>query len=159
MWLLVFEFTVTMLFAFSAELYPTLVRGAGVGFCYVSGRMGAVVGPFLNDVPSAELRGVAFAAVALLLLFLASLAFTLPETTKLLPANTMRGMMGNEWKLHSPLRLARSNKGVDISTKCRSSKSATTKDSGERHSGRAPLAAHGNHSVSFDIGSTGIRPR
>ncbi|KAH9378281.1 hypothetical protein HPB48_019533 [Haemaphysalis longicornis] len=69
LWLLVFELTVTTLFAFSAELYPTVVRGAAVGLCYVSGRMGAIVGPFLNDVPSAELRGVAFSAVALLLMF------------------------------------------------------------------------------------------
>ncbi|XP_077557235.1 solute carrier family 22 member 12-like [Haemaphysalis longicornis] len=159
LWLLVFEFTVTTLFAFSAELYPTVVRGAGVGFCYVSGRMGAMVGPFLNDVHSAELRGVAFSSVALLLLFLAFLAISLPETTKLPPANTMRGIMADKWKLHSPLRLARSHKAVHGPTKRRSSKSAAPQDSAGRRCGRTALAAQDNLSVPFGVGSTGIHPR
>ncbi|XP_077557244.1 solute carrier family 22 member 7-like [Haemaphysalis longicornis] len=144
LWLLVFEFTVTTLFAFSAELYPTVVRGAGVGFCYVSGRMGAMVGPFLHDVHSAEWRGVAFSAVALLLLFLAFLAFSLPETTKLPPANTMRGMMADKWKLQSPLRLARSHKGVHGPTKRRSPKTAASKDGGGRRRDRTALSAQDN---------------
>ncbi|XP_077557230.1 organic anion transporter 3-like [Haemaphysalis longicornis] len=152
-------FTVTTLFAFSAELYPTVVRGAGVGFCYVSGHMGAMVGPFLNDVHSAELRGVAFSSVALLLLFLAFLAISLPETTKLPPANTMRGIMADKWKLHSPLRLARSHKAVQGPTKRRSSKTAAPKDSAGRRCGRTALAAKDNLSVPFGVGSTGIRPR
>ncbi|XP_077557248.1 solute carrier family 22 member 7-like [Haemaphysalis longicornis] len=140
LWLLVFEFTATTLFAFSAELYPTVVRGAGVGFCYVSGRMGAIVGPFLNDVPTAELQGVAFSVVALLLMFLAFLAISLPETTKLPPANTMGGMMADKWKLHSPLRLARSHKGVHGPTKCAMSKGIASNDSGRRRRGSMGLA-------------------
>ncbi|XP_077534331.1 uncharacterized protein LOC144146242 [Haemaphysalis longicornis] len=35
-WLLVFEFTVVSVYAFSAELFPTVVRGAGAGLCYVN---------------------------------------------------------------------------------------------------------------------------
>ncbi|XP_077557238.1 solute carrier family 22 member 7-like [Haemaphysalis longicornis] len=159
LWLLVFEFTVTTLFTFSAELYPTVVRGAGVGFCYLSGRMGAMVGPFLNDVHSAELRAMAFSVVALLLLFLAFLAISLPETTKLPPANTMRGVMADKWKLQSPLRLARSHKAVNGPAKRRSTKSAASKDSGGRGRGRTALGAQDNLSLSFGVGPTGIRPR
>ncbi|XP_077557239.1 solute carrier family 22 member 7-like [Haemaphysalis longicornis] len=146
LWLLVFEFTVTTLFAFSAELYPTVVRGAGVGFCYVSGRMGAIVGLFLNHVHSPELRAVAFSAVTLLLLFLAFLALSLPETTKIPPANTMRGMMADKWKLHSPLRLARSNKAVHGTTTRRHSKSIPSKDNGRRRRGSVGLAAQNYNS-------------
>ncbi|KAH9378147.1 hypothetical protein HPB48_004272 [Haemaphysalis longicornis] len=158
LWLLVFEFTSTTLFAFSAELYPTVVRGAAVGFCYVSSRIGAIMGPFLNDVPSAELRGVAFSAVAPLLMFLAFLAFSLPETTKHPPANTMGGMMADKWKLHSPLRLARSHKGVHGPTKRVMAKSIASNDSGRRRRGSMGLAAEdaSAHPYSPDQAACGL---
>ncbi|XP_077557236.1 solute carrier family 22 member 7-like [Haemaphysalis longicornis] len=158
LWLLVFEFTSTTLFGFSAELYPTVVRGAGVGFCYVSGRIGAIVGPFLNDVPSAELQGVAFSAVAPLLMFLAFLAFSLPETTKHPPVNTMGGMMADKWKLHSPLRLARSHKGVHGPTKRGMAKSIASNDSGRRRRGSMDLAAEEGsaHPYSPDQAACGL---
>ncbi|KAH9376558.1 hypothetical protein HPB48_008763 [Haemaphysalis longicornis] len=128
-WLLVFEFTVTTLYAYSAALYPTVVRGAGVGLCYVSGRMGAIAGPFLNDVYTLHLRGVAYSVAAVLLLLFARLAFSLPETTRLPLANTIRGLK-DKWNLRSPLRLARSkeaNRGGSKSGRSRSIVSKTAR--------------------------------
>ncbi|XP_077534290.1 solute carrier family 22 member 12-like [Haemaphysalis longicornis] len=126
-WLLVFEFTVTTLYAYSAELYLMVVRGAGVGLCYVSGRMGAIAGPFLNDVYTLHLRGVAYSVAAVLLLLFARLAFSLPETTRLPLANTIRGLKDDKWNLHSPLRLARSKEDIRGGSKSGRSRSIVSK--------------------------------
>ncbi|KAH9376716.1 hypothetical protein HPB48_013307 [Haemaphysalis longicornis] len=122
-WLLVFEFTVVSVFAFSAELFPTVVRGAGVGLCYLSGRLGAMAGPFLNEVSSLNLRSVAYSVAAVLLLLFSLLVLSLAETAKLPLANTVRALTDDKWKLHFPLRLGRSKEAIRGCTKGRRSKS------------------------------------
>lgn len=37
----------TVLHLYSTELFPTVVRGAGLGFCYVASRLGSVAAPYL----------------------------------------------------------------------------------------------------------------
>ncbi|XP_065304338.2 solute carrier family 22 member 12-like [Dermacentor albipictus] len=108
--LLVFDLSAITVFAFSAELYPTVLRGAALGCCYMSGRLGAFVAPFVDEMRSPPLRGAAYAASAAMLLLLSAMAFALPETRQLAPSNTVQGMMAMEdkWLLYSPLRVARS---------------------------------------------------
>ncbi|KAH6919866.1 hypothetical protein HPB50_029147 [Hyalomma asiaticum] len=106
-WLLVFDVFAITMFIISSELYPTVVRGSGFGLCYTFGRMGAVVAPFVNEIKSGEMKGVAYAIAALLLLISGAMAWTLPETTKLLPANTIRDLSADKWAMRSPLRIAR----------------------------------------------------
>ncbi|XP_075723995.1 organic cation transporter protein-like [Rhipicephalus microplus] len=107
--LLAFDLSAVTLFAFSAELYPTVLRGTALGCCYMSGRLGAFVAPFVNLIPSPPLRSVAYAVSAAMLLVLSVMAFALPETRQLPPSNTMQGMLAMEekWLLGSPLRVAR----------------------------------------------------
>ncbi|KAH7944914.1 hypothetical protein HPB49_001732 [Dermacentor silvarum] len=109
-WLLAFDLCAITIFVFSAELYPTVMRGAGVGLCYAFGRMGAFVAPFVNEIRSAKMKGVAYAVAAALLLLFGVMAMMLPETTRLLPSNTMQEMAANKWRLRSPLRIARTGK-------------------------------------------------
>ncbi|XP_077534333.1 solute carrier family 22 member 4-like [Haemaphysalis longicornis] len=125
-WLLVFEFTVVSVFAFSAELFPTVVRGAGVGLCYLSGRLGAMAGPFLNEVSSLNLRSVAYSVAAVLLLLFSLLVLSLAETAKLPLANTVRALTHDKWKLHFPLRLGRSKEAIRGCTKGDLSKKSRT---------------------------------
>ncbi|XP_072145410.1 solute carrier family 22 member 12-like [Dermacentor andersoni] len=108
--LLVFDLSAITVFAFSAELYPTVLRGTALGCCYMSGRLGAFVAPFVDEMRSPPLRGAAYAASAAMLLLLSAMAFALPETRQLPPSNTVQGMMAMEdkWLLYSPLRVARS---------------------------------------------------
>ncbi|XP_054928898.2 solute carrier family 22 member 7-like [Dermacentor andersoni] len=108
--LVVFDLSAITVFALSAELYPTVIRGAALGCCYMSGRLGALVAPFVNEIPSPLLKSVAYAVSAAMLLLLGTMAFELPETRHLPPSNTVQGMMAVEdkWQLYSPLRVARS---------------------------------------------------
>ncbi|KAH6926389.1 hypothetical protein HPB50_018096 [Hyalomma asiaticum] len=108
--LLVFDMSAITVFSFSAELYPTVLRGAALGCCYMSGRLGAFVAPFVNEIRSAPIRSFAHAISAAMLLLLSTMALALPETKELPPSNTVQGMMAMEdkWLLYSPLRVARS---------------------------------------------------
>ncbi|XP_075556785.1 solute carrier family 22 member 7-like [Dermacentor variabilis] len=108
--LVVFDLSAITVFALSAELYPTVIRGAALGCCYMSGRLGALVAPFVNEIPSPLLKSIAYAVSAAMLMLLGTMAFALPETRHLPPSNTVQGMMAVEdkWQLYSPLRVARS---------------------------------------------------
>ncbi|KAL1418957.1 hypothetical protein MTO96_005498 [Rhipicephalus appendiculatus] len=108
--LLVFDMSAVTVFAFSAELYPTVLRGTALGCCYMSGRLGAFVAPFVTEIPSPPLRSAAYAFSAAMSLLLSATAFALPETRQLPPSNTVQGMLAMEdkWLLGSPLRVARS---------------------------------------------------
>ncbi|KAH7957894.1 hypothetical protein HPB51_028123 [Rhipicephalus microplus] len=107
--LLAFDLSAVTLFAYSAELYPTVLRGTALGCCYMSGRLGAFVAPFVNLIPSPPLRSAAYAVSAAMFLVLSAMAFALPDTRQLPPSNTMQGMLAMEekWLLGSPLRVAR----------------------------------------------------
>ncbi|KAL1418956.1 hypothetical protein MTO96_005497 [Rhipicephalus appendiculatus] len=110
--LLVLGMSAIAAFAFSAELYPTVLRGSALGFCYMSGSIGAFAASFVNEVRSPPLRGAVYAVAAAMLLLLGSMALALPETRQLPPSNTVHGMMlvEDKWLLYSPIRVAR-NKG------------------------------------------------
>ncbi len=68
----------TVLHLFSAELFPTVVRGAGLGYCYVVSRLGSAAAPYALLTLGAR-RGapVAFGVGALAA---ATAALLLPET-------------------------------------------------------------------------------
>ncbi|RWS23965.1 organic cation transporter protein-like protein [Leptotrombidium deliense] len=42
--------TFAILYVFSAEVYPTIVRQIGVGSCAVAGRMGSILSPFVKEM-------------------------------------------------------------------------------------------------------------
>ncbi|KAK8764408.1 hypothetical protein V5799_032986 [Amblyomma americanum] len=58
LWMLVFELCAITLFILPGELYPTVVRGAGLALCYTCGRMGAFAAPFLNRIHSEDMKGL-----------------------------------------------------------------------------------------------------
>ncbi|KAL3188572.1 hypothetical protein MRX96_022578 [Rhipicephalus microplus] len=107
--LLVFDMSAISAFVLSAELYPTMLRGATFGVCYMSGRLGALAAVFVNEIQSRPLRGVAYAVTAAMLLLFGTMALALPETKNMPPSNTVHGIMVMEdkWQLYSPLRVAR----------------------------------------------------
>ncbi|KAH7951616.1 hypothetical protein HPB52_010919 [Rhipicephalus sanguineus] len=108
--LLAFDLCAITLFIMSAELYPTVVRGAGVGLCYTFSLVGSAVAPLVDEIKSDGLKGAVYAVEAMFLLFFGAMAMLLPETTKLLPANTIRELSTNKWQLQTPLRVARFSK-------------------------------------------------
>ncbi|KAL3188564.1 hypothetical protein MRX96_022572 [Rhipicephalus microplus] len=107
--LLIFDMSAISAFVLSAELYPTMLRGATFGVCYMSGRLGALAAVFVNEIQSRPLRGVAYAVVAAMLLLVGMMALALPETKHMPPSNVVHGIMVMEdkWQLYSPLRVAR----------------------------------------------------
>ncbi|KAK8774341.1 hypothetical protein V5799_011129 [Amblyomma americanum] len=105
--MLLFDLCAVTLFILTAELYPTVVRGAGLAFSYMCGCMGCVIAPFLNEIHSSDMKGLMYAVAAALLLFFGVMALALPETTELQPANTMHDFAAEKWQLQSPLRVAR----------------------------------------------------
>ncbi|KAK8771831.1 hypothetical protein V5799_024925 [Amblyomma americanum] len=109
-WLLVFSLSSIAMFVISAELYPTVLRGAGVSFCYACGRVGGLMAIIADVVLKDELRGATYIAAAALLLLFGTMATALPETTIDQPANTMRDMEADKWQLHSPIRVARKHR-------------------------------------------------
>ncbi|KAH7972927.1 hypothetical protein HPB52_019014 [Rhipicephalus sanguineus] len=110
--LLVFDMSAIAAFAFSAELYPTVLRGSALGCCYMSGYIGAFAASFISEIRSPPLRGAVYAVAAAMLLLLGAMALALPETRHLPPSNTVHGMMvvEDKWQLYSPIRVAR-NRG------------------------------------------------
>nr|XP_037290944.1 solute carrier family 22 member 12-like [Rhipicephalus microplus] len=107
--LLVFDMSAISAFVLSAELYPTVLRGATFGVCYMSGRLGAQAAVFVNEIQSRPLRGVAYAITAAMLLLFGTMALALPETKHMPPSNVVHGIMVMEdkWQLYCPLRVAR----------------------------------------------------
>lgn len=105
--LLVFDMCLIALFLISAELYPTVVRAAGLAFGYASGLLGTFASTFVADIRQAELKGAVYGVAAVLLLHVGVMAMGLPETTQLQPANTIRDMEADRWALRTPLRVAR----------------------------------------------------
>ncbi|KAH7948579.1 hypothetical protein HPB51_028489 [Rhipicephalus microplus] len=107
--LLIFDMSAISAFVLSAELYPTVLRGATFGVCYMSGRLGALAAVFVNEIQSRPLRGVAYAVAAAMLLLFGTMALALPETKHMPPSNVVHGIMVMEdkWQLYSPLRVAR----------------------------------------------------
>ncbi|KAL1483432.1 hypothetical protein MTO96_033182 [Rhipicephalus appendiculatus] len=95
------------LFLISAELYPTVVRAAGLSFGYASGQLGSLASTFIADIGQAVLKGVAYGVAAALQLYLAVMVIRLPETMQLQPANTMRDVEAGRWAMRLPLRVAR----------------------------------------------------
>ncbi|KAH9365933.1 hypothetical protein HPB48_012203 [Haemaphysalis longicornis] len=114
--LLLFDLSAVTVFTYSAELYPTVLRGAGLGLCYSCGRVGALLTPFFNDMMSLVAKGMLYALYAAVLFVFGLLATQLPETTQLQPANTLRDLHAKKWKLSSPLRVARRRSGAAKST-------------------------------------------
>ncbi|XP_077508562.1 solute carrier family 22 member 7-like [Amblyomma americanum] len=106
-WMLLWDLCAVTLFILTAELYPTVVRGAGLAFSYTCGCVGCFIAPFLNEIQSADMKGLMYATAAALLLFFGVMALALPETTELQPANTMHDFAAEKWQLQSPLRVAR----------------------------------------------------
>ncbi|XP_077508564.1 solute carrier family 22 member 7-like [Amblyomma americanum] len=106
-WMVLFDLCAVTLFILTAELYPMLVRGAGLSFSYTCGCVGCVIAPLLNEIQSADIKSLVYAVVAALFLFFGVMALTLPVTTELELANTMRNFAAEKWHLQSPLRVAR----------------------------------------------------
>ena len=64
------------------ELYPTVLRATGAGFCFNAGRVLASTGPFLTGVLVSALGGFGRAAAAMALIYIVGLAILpfAPET-------------------------------------------------------------------------------
>ncbi|KAH6927094.1 hypothetical protein HPB50_026760 [Hyalomma asiaticum] len=103
----------------TVEMYPTVLRGSGLSFGYVCGRLGAITMTFASS-GSRRGRGVGLAVVSLLLLVFGALALVvMPETTKihatnLPPATNSQSKGKDKWKLDEPLRLARDRRSSSV---------------------------------------------
>lgn len=68
-------------YVYTAELFPTFVRGVGVCFMYASGRFGAVIGTLLLQVSGRDNVNIAFFVLAMVALLSAATLQWLPEIT------------------------------------------------------------------------------
>ncbi|XP_037501218.1 solute carrier family 22 member 7 [Rhipicephalus sanguineus] len=112
--------TVTVsLSVITIEMYPTVLRGSGLSFAYVCGRLGAVTMTFASS-SSRRGRAVELAVVSLLLVVFGALVLVaMPETTKIhatnMPRNVeWRNKEEDKWKLNEPLRVARDRRASSV---------------------------------------------
>lgn len=81
------------LFVYTAEVFPTVVRGAGFAFSTMSGRLGALAALALGNVSNVDARvsdTLALTAVSIGTLGFGLLALLLPETNVLRVADTIQ---------------------------------------------------------------------
>merc|ERR1740137_112968 len=77
----VMSILVALMYVYSAELYPTVVRNCGLGFCSIFGRIGGMLGPqiFKFSRYSICLPGIMVGVITILG---GILSFSLPETNQ-----------------------------------------------------------------------------
>ncbi|XP_035231370.1 organic cation transporter protein-like isoform X2 [Stegodyphus dumicola] len=68
-----------IIYIYSAEIYPTVLRSTGIGFSSMCGRLGGIIAPFINELRKVynPLPMIIFAVAAIIS---GLLALTLPET-------------------------------------------------------------------------------
>jgi OCT family organic cation transporter-like MFS transporter 4/5 len=87
-WILVFamfgKFCITcsfgIIYVYSAEVYPTVLRQIGVGSCSVAGRVGSIIAPFVKELSLYTNFGVSMAIFGCLSIATALVSIKLPET-------------------------------------------------------------------------------
>ncbi|XP_064463260.1 organic cation transporter protein-like isoform X2 [Ornithodoros turicata] len=70
-----------ILYVYTAEIYPTLVRNVGVGTCSIVSLTAAIVAPFLRELGTATNKSVPYGLCCALCIFSGLSALYLPETT------------------------------------------------------------------------------
>ena len=69
-----------IIYVYSAEVYPTVLRQIGVGSCSVAGRVGSIIAPFVKELSLYTNFGVSMAIFGGLSLATAFVSIKLPET-------------------------------------------------------------------------------
>ncbi|RWS19505.1 organic cation transporter protein-like protein, partial [Leptotrombidium deliense] len=69
-----------ILYVFSAEVYPTIVRQIGVGSCSVAGRMGSILSPFVKEMSQFTGPWLSLTTFGILCVLDSFLVVFLPET-------------------------------------------------------------------------------
>ena len=80
--------TLVLCYVYSAEIFPTIVRNAGVGTSSVWARVGPMVAPFVADLSSYDQR-LPMAIFGLIAILAAISASFLPETAAALMPDTI----------------------------------------------------------------------
>ncbi|KAI1286803.1 Organic cation transporter protein [Halotydeus destructor] len=69
-----------IIYVYSAEIYPTVLRQVGVGSCSVAGRFGSIIAPFIKELNNFTSFGVSMTIFGVLSIFDGVLTHWLPET-------------------------------------------------------------------------------
>ncbi|CAN7945498.1 unnamed protein product, partial [Ixodes hexagonus] len=87
---IVLHLTIVLLYAYSVELFPTVVRSVGMCAVYFFGRLGAIASPFLRELGGLANQEVVWSLVSVLGIFTALAVHWLPETISAGVMNTFR---------------------------------------------------------------------
>ncbi|XP_067119488.1 organic cation transporter protein-like [Centruroides vittatus] len=71
---------IVVMYIFTSELYPTVVRNVGIGSCSMVGGIGAVLAPFLNQANSKGQWVIPFVILGILNIVCVPIILCLPET-------------------------------------------------------------------------------
>ncbi|XP_078253212.1 organic cation/carnitine transporter 2-like [Rhinoraja longicauda] len=71
--------TFAIIYVFSAELYPTVVRNMGIGVCSMASRIGSIISPYFVFLGMYD-RKLPFMLMGMLILMAGSFCLLLPET-------------------------------------------------------------------------------
>ena len=69
-----------LIFIYTSELFPTSVRGTGIGLCSLMARVGALATPFMGDLAEVTSEKVPYFLLGGFAIVSGLLCFLLPET-------------------------------------------------------------------------------
>ena len=73
--------TFAIIYVYSAELYPTVLRQSAVGSCSIAGRFGSIIAPFIKELTQYTSIGISMAIFSIFSVLDGALVFLLPETS------------------------------------------------------------------------------
>ncbi|KAH6927096.1 hypothetical protein HPB50_026762 [Hyalomma asiaticum] len=117
--LLAVDIVTVSLSVITVEMYPTVIRGSGLSFAYVWGRLGAITMTFASS-DSRRGRVIELGVVSPLLVAFGTLVLVaMPETTKMHATNlppVIRSPKGQDdkWKVIEPLKVARNRRASSV---------------------------------------------
>ncbi|XP_078413527.1 organic cation/carnitine transporter 2-like [Cetorhinus maximus] len=88
----------TIIYIFSSELYPTMVRNMGLGACSMASRFGSIISPFFAYLVAFG-KMLAFMLMGSLMVIAGLLSFLLPETHGQPLPETIQQMQPMSWSL------------------------------------------------------------
>lgn len=100
---------VSILYIFSSEIYPTIVRNVGLGSCSMMGRIGAIIAPFMKQASEMVHWALPFGIFGIMSISAGLLVLLLPETKDIHLSDSLSESKKKCWESTDNLNFNKSN--------------------------------------------------